>query len=231
MARAKKKRSRVYVISVVAHLAVGGVLALIPQEKLREVMAIAMNDTKPEKKPEPPKPPPHAPEAQPRAVAHSDRPALASHAAAAPASTGAPGFADIGLALDSTSSDGIAVNIAPPAAVIPQAPAPVRPKVLVPRHVEAACTEEPVKAHPLNIVKPSYTESARQARVQGSVVIEVLVDERGEVGSVRVVKGLGYGLDEVALDAARRFHFTPATRCNRPVAGPLILGMRFTLPQ
>lgn len=233
MARAKKKRSRVYVISVVAHLAAGAVLALIPQEKLREVVAIALNETREEKKPEPPKPPPHAPEAQPRTVAHAERPMpAATPAAATAAAADSPGFADIGLALDSNSSDGIAVNIAPPPAMArPEPVIPVRPKVLVPHHVEATCSEDLVKARPLAIVRPAYTDRAREARVQGRLVIELMLDERGEITAAKIVKGLGFGLDEAALEAARRLHFSPATRCNRPVAGPFVLGMRFALPQ
>jgi len=232
MARRKKQRSTVYVVSVAAHLAVGAALALVPQDKLREVVAIALNETKQEKKPEPPKPPAHAPE---RPASHAPgrnaRPAALSHAAAA-APAEAAAFTDIGLALDSSASDGIAVNIAPPvAAVAAPPPAPVRPKVLVAaRRTEAVCSEEIVKARVLSVARASYTEEARHARVQGVVRIELMVNEQGDIVSARVLQGLGYGLDEAALSAARRLHFSPATRCGRTVAAPFIIGMRFNLP-
>ncbi len=230
MARAnKKKRSKVYIISVAAHLAVGIALASIPKDKLREVIAIALNEAKEEKKPEPPKPQAHAAAPASRSAGHRDRP-VTSAAPAAEAVGGPAGFADIGLALDSSSSDGIAVNMAPPPTVAPP-PEPVRPKVLVARKVEVECMEDIVKARPLSVIRPVYTESARQARIEGRVVIEISIDDHGEVTNVRVVKGLGFGLDEAALEAAKRLHFAPATRCKRAVAGPFLLGMRFALPQ
>ncbi|HEX4336434.1 MAG TPA: TonB family protein [Polyangiaceae bacterium] len=230
MARRKKQRSTVYIVSVGAHLLVGLVLALIPQEKLREVVAIALNEAKEEKKPEPPKPPEHHAERPSHAPGHNTRPVAAAHAAEASAVTG-PLFTDIGIALDSNSADGVAVDIAPPP--IPVSVAPVvlaKPKVLVAQHTESACTEDIVKARPLSMVRPSYTESARHARVQGRVKIELFVNERGEVTSVKLLDGLGYGLDEAALDAARRLRFSPATLCNKTVAAPFVIAMRFALP-
>jgi periplasmic protein TonB len=231
MARRKKRFSTVYVVSVGAHLAVGAILALVPQEKLREVVAIALSEAKKEeKKVEPPKPPEHPPARAAHAPGHNSRPSLAAPVAAAAA--GAAAFTDIGLALDSSATDGIAVNIAPP--VAPAAPiaaiAPPKPKVLVARRTEVACTEEVIKARPLSMVRPSYTDSARHARAQGRVRIELTVDEHGNVASARVLSGLGFGLDEAAVEAARRLHFSPATQCGRPVAAPFVIAMRFVLP-
>lgn len=230
MARRKKQRSTVYVVSVAAHLLVGAVLALIPQDKLREVVAIALNEAKEEKKPEPPKPPEHAPDRPTHAPGHNTRP-VAAHAVEASAATDAPSFTDIGVALDSSSSDGIAVNIAPqPTAVAAAAVVPVKPKVLVAQRTEATCSEEIVKVPPLSTVSPSYTESARHSRVQGRVRMEVYVNENGEVTGVKLLEGLGYGLDDAALTAARRMRFKPATRCNKPVAATFLINMRFRLP-
>jgi protein TonB len=230
MARRKKQRSMVYAISVGAHLAVAAVLVLIPQEKLREVVAIALNETKEEKKPEPPKPPPHPAERPTRAPGHNARPAAAAHAEAA-TPTGPAAFTDIGIALDSSSSDGIAVNVAPrPTAAPVSVPTQVKPKVLVAHRTEATCTEEIVKARPITRIPPSWTDSARHAHVQGRVRIELLVNESGEVVQARLIEGLGYGLDEVALGAARRWRFSPATLCNKPVAAPVVIAIRFVLP-
>jgi protein TonB len=231
MARRKKQRSTVYIVSVAAHLAVGAVLALVPQDRLREVVAIALNEAKEDKKPEPPKPPPHAAERPSRAPGNNVRPAAAAPVAAAAAAADAPVFTDIGIALDSSSSDGIAVNMAPPVLAAPVAAVePPKPKVLVAHRAEAACNEEIVKARPLGMVRPSYTESARRARVQGRVRITLDVNEQGEVIAARILQGLGYGLDEAALDAARRLRFSPAQRCSRPVAAPFVIAMRFVLP-
>src|SRR6185436_6174846 len=118
---------------------------------------------------------------------------------------------------------GIVVNVAPrPTAAPVIAATPVKPKVLVAHRAKATCTEEIVKARLVStsMIRPSYTDSARHARVQGRVRIELLVNEAGEVVRARVLEGLGYGLDEAALGAARRLRFNPATACNKPVAAP-----------
>jgi protein TonB len=232
MARRKKQRSVVYIVSVGAHLLVGMILVLIPQDKLREVVAIALNEAKKEeKKPEPPKPPEHPPEHHAaRTPGHAARSAGPAPVAA---NAGPAAFADIGVALDSSSLDGVAVNVAPPvmAAVAPVVAAP-KPKVLMAqKRTEVECTEDIVKARPLAVVRPSYTVEARSARVEGRIRIELQVNEQGEITSARVVSGLGYGLDEAALAAAQRLRFTPATRCGRAVAAPFFLFMRFALPK
>jgi len=230
MARRKKQRSTVYIVSVAAHLAIGAALALIPQDKLREVVAIALNEAKEEKKPEPPKPPEHKADRPTRAPGHNVRPALAAPTEAS-SPTDIPSFTDIAVALDSSSEDGIAVNVTPKPVAAPVAIAvPAKPKVIVAQHTEATCSEEIVKARPLSMVRPSYTDSARHARVQGRVRIELLVNESGEVTSVRLLDGLGFGLDEAAMGAVRRLRFSPATRCNKPVAAPFVIAMRFVLP-
>jgi protein TonB len=219
----------VYVISLAVHLAAGGVLALVPQKKLREVVAIALNEPPPkdEKKAEPPKPQPHPVEHA--AHAHHVARAEPAPAAAAPEASDTPSFNNLGLTLDSSSSDGLAVRVAPP----PPPPAPVappKPKLLLAHKPEPECSDESLhKARPLGVVRPSYTDEARRARVQGRVRIELAVDDQGQVSDARVLDGLGYGLDEAALEAARRLRFAPALRCNRPVSGPFVIAMRFVL--
>ncbi|HVW24615.1 MAG TPA: energy transducer TonB [Polyangiaceae bacterium] len=232
MARRKKGLSTVYVVSIAAHLVVGAALALIPQDKLREVVAIALNESKQEKKPEPPKPPEHPPERPARTPGRNPRPAAAAARPPQASPASGPAFTDIGIALDSSSSDGVAVNIAPqPTAVAAVAAVtPVKPKVLVAQRAEATCSEDIVKARPLTILRASYTESARHAHVQGRVRMELFINEKGEVVSAKLLDGLGYGLDEAALEVARRYRFSPATRCNKPIAAPFVLAMRFALP-
>lgn len=231
MSRRKRKRSPVFIVSVVAHLAVGTALAFIPQDKLREVVAIALNEApEKQKKVEPPKPETHH-ERPASTPGHNARHA-APRAEAAAAAAQAPTFTDIGLALDSTATDGLAVNIAPatppPAAPKIIAP-PAKPKVLVARPLEDVCSEEIVKPRPLSMVRPSYTDEARRARVEGRVRVEVFVNERGEITDTRVLTGLGHGLDEAAVGALRRITFAPATRCQRPIVASLVIGMRFAL--
>jgi TonB family protein len=64
---------------------------------------------------------------------------------------------------------------------------------------------------------PVYTDEARRLKIEGEVVLEVEFCASGAVRILRVVRGLGYGLDESALVAAQRIQFKPATSEGRPV--------------
>jgi protein TonB len=233
VARRKKKISPIFAVSLGAHLAVGAALALIPQERLREVVAIAMNEPpKHDKKPEPPKPPARPAErpAAARSSARARSAAAAQPEAAAQNQAGA--FTDLGLTLDSSSSDGLAVNIAPAAPRTVSAAAPtatVKPKLLVARKTEPECAEALTKARPLGVVRPSYTDEARRARVEGRVRVQLTVNEDGEVTDARVLESLGHGLDEAAVAAAKNLRFAAAMRCGRPVTAPFVIAMRFLL--
>jgi protein TonB len=59
------------------------------------------------------------------------------------------------------------------------------------------------------------------------VRIEVRIDETGAVIEARVLQGLGHGLDESALAAAKAFLFEPATACGKPVVGQVTFNLRF----
>jgi TonB family protein len=58
--------------------------------------------------------------------------------------------------------------------------------------------------------RPEYTEEGRRRRVEGEVILEVVFGARGDIRVLRVVKGLGAGLDENAIAAARQIRFKPA---------------------
>lgn len=60
--------------------------------------------------------------------------------------------------------------------------------------------------------KPPYTEAARQHKITGKVVLLVEFRPDGTIGKIEVLKPLGYGLDECAVDAARQIRFQPATK-------------------
>lgn len=78
-------------------------------------------------------------------------------------------------------------------------------------------------------VKPVYTEEARRRRVEGDVVLEVIVLADGTIGTVRVLRGLGYGLDETAVRAMREWRFHPAQRHGEPVDVVVEVAMEFRL--
>lgn len=69
----------------------------------------------------------------------------------------------------------------------------------------------------LREVRPVYTEEARKRSVEGDVLLEVVVMTDGRVGSVRVVRGLGAGLEQKAIEAVRQWRFRPAERHGVPV--------------
>ena len=77
--------------------------------------------------------------------------------------------------------------------------------------------------------QPLYTEEARLGRVQGVVILEAIIDEAGDVHSVKVLKGLPKGLSESASDTALQWKFEPATLAGQPVAVYLNLTVRFSL--
>jgi TonB family protein len=82
-----------------------------------------------------------------------------------------------------------------------------------------------VGARPLRVARlervagdsPRYPTAAKQAGIQGTVLLELVVDERGEVVEVRVIEGLPMGLTEAAFDAATTWRFRPAEVEGRPV--------------
>jgi protein TonB len=66
---------------------------------------------------------------------------------------------------------------------------------------------------------PIYTDEARQVKMQGTVTLRVLVSADGRASDIRVVRGVGYGLEERAVETVRGWKFTPAhDAARRPVA-------------
>jgi periplasmic protein TonB len=81
----------------------------------------------------------------------------------------------------------------------------------------------------LREVKPDYTQEARRRGVEGDVVVEVIVRADGSVGQVRLLNGLGAGLDERAIDAVRQWRFSPAHRHGTPVDVVVEIAVEFKL--
>ena len=80
-------------------------------------------------------------------------------------------------------------------------------------------------------VKPNYTEAAKAARIEGDVVMKVVVLADGSVGDVTVTKSLDSvnGLDGQAVDAMKQWQFKPGEKDGQPVAVQVAVEMRFTL--
>jgi periplasmic protein TonB len=65
---------------------------------------------------------------------------------------------------------------------------------------------------------PTYTDDARHAKVQGTVTVQVLVGPDGRARDFRILKGIGFGLDERTIDSIRGWKFTPARdTAKRPI--------------
>jgi len=69
----------------------------------------------------------------------------------------------------------------------------------------------------LSTPDPEYTEAARTAKVQGTCILWMIVDDQGMPRNIKVVRGLGYGLDAKAIDAVKNWHFQPALKDGRAV--------------
>src|SRR4051794_37007127 len=78
-------------------------------------------------------------------------------------------------------------------------------------------------------VRPDYTEEARRRGVTGDVELEIVVRADGTVGTVKVLRGLGSGLDQRAVDAVRQWRFAPAKRFGTPVDVMVEVAVEFKL--
>ncbi len=66
--------------------------------------------------------------------------------------------------------------------------------------------------------RANYTDKARQASVAGTVTLAILFAAEGRVSQIIVLEGLGYGLDQEAVNAARQIKFTPFIKDGKPVS-------------
>jgi TonB family protein len=93
------------------------------------------------------------------------------------------------------------------------------------RPTEPMATPIVVLAKPL----PTYTSEARQLKIQGDVTLQVRFAASGQVEVLRVLSGLGHGLDEQAKIAAERIRFKPATRDGRAIDEVSIIHVTFQM--
>lgn len=84
---------------------------------------------------------------------------------------------------------------------------------------------------PVKSVKPEYTEEAKRARIQGNVLLDVVVTAEGTVSDVKVARSLDttFGLDQRAVEAAEQWTFKPGTKDGKPVAVRVAIELTFTL--
>jgi len=85
------------------------------------------------------------------------------------------------------------------------------------------------KAQILSKPEPLYTEEARQKGVKGTIRLRLALSFDGQVRHILVVKGLGEGLTQMAVNAARGIKFTPATKDGRPVSQFVTIEYNFNI--
>jgi periplasmic protein TonB len=68
----------------------------------------------------------------------------------------------------------------------------------------------------LSKVEPEYSEEARKAKYSGAVMLAIVVNTDGRADDIRVIKSLGMGLDEKAIEAVQRWRFRPGTKDGVP---------------
>jgi protein TonB len=114
------------------------------------------------------------------------------------------------------SIDGVGVEsaVAPPPSPAPIAPVRLHPGMTAPVKVVDAA--------------PVYPAIARTARVQGVVILEAVLDVEGRVDSVRVLRSIAL-LDQSAVDAVKRWRFTPALLNGQPVSVVMTVTVNFRL--
>ncbi len=113
-------------------------------------------------------------------------------------------------------------------------PAPKRP---APPPASAASSGSQWEAtHPgatkpilLRKVEPDYSEKARKAKIQGVVVLVIDIDVTGHVTNPHVTKSLGYGLDEKAIEAVRKWKFDPPKQDGKPFQMTVTVEVNFQL--
>jgi TonB family protein len=81
----------------------------------------------------------------------------------------------------------------------------------------------------LTKVEPEYSDEARKAKHQGTVVLSLVVDDKGHPQSLKVVRSLGLGLDQKAIEAVSKWIFKPGMKDGKPVAVMATVEVNFRL--
>jgi len=78
-------------------------------------------------------------------------------------------------------------------------------------------------------VDPEFSEEARKSKTAGNVLVNLIVNAQGRPENVHVLRGVGMGLDEKAVEAVRQYKFTPAMEAGKPVAVELNVEVNFEI--
>jgi TonB family protein len=105
------------------------------------------------------------------------------------------------------------------------------PPGIVESRTTALVSIPPYDRPPVVIFKrdPDYSDAARKAKYQGTVLLYADIDESGGVANLKVTRSLGLGLDEKAMEAVRQWRFRPATKDGKPLTVGITLEVSFRL--
>lgn len=108
-------------------------------------------------------------------------------------------------------------------------PAPAQAFAPLPGVQPVPACAEPMHPTPTHMPDPSYTSDARNRRIQGTVVLGVIIASDGRVGEVSAVQSLDPGLDQQAINAVKTWQFKPAMCDSTPVLSEISVEMHFRL--
>ncbi|MEM7352366.1 MAG: TonB family protein [Acidobacteriota bacterium] len=121
----------------------------------------------------------------------------------------------VDIDLPEVDTDFIAIPDAPPAPPMPDGPVFVSGDITRPARVHAP--------------QPQYTEVARRARIQGTVIMRAVIDPHGNVTELELLKGLPMGLSDASIETAKQWKFKPATLRGKPISVYWTLTVHFKL--
>jgi periplasmic protein TonB len=231
--------SALFIVSLVFHAVLGFIISGIskPAEKQRSIVAVVQQEKKKEKEKQEDKKPVKVEEQ----VITKQR-IITKAAPEAPPSTAPPTAAQVpsfGLSMSAMSvggggeSGGINVGVGNSNGAISEAGSGSKASNLAPSdkpvdktfgksnsvsdsvNANNEKTIPPIaKSRPLGV----YTDDARSAGIEGKVCAELIIDEAGNVSSVKLIKKMGYGLDEAAQVSFKRWKFEPAKQGGRAIS-------------
>lgn len=162
----------------------------------------------------PPEPPPVVPEPEPRREEHAVRVPIPD-----PTPAEAEPIRHFELPPPEPPADDLVI--------VPPAPAPAPTPHAVPEILRVG--GEIARPRAISAPHPVYPEGARRARLEGTVILEVRLDERGQVEEVAVLRGEPLGLTAAAVAAVSRWRYEPARHGDRAVAVLMIVTVHFEL--
>jgi periplasmic protein TonB len=85
--------------------------------------------------------------------------------------------------------------------------------------------------HVIDRADPDYTKEALDAKIEGDVILSLIIGTDGIPSDIKLIRGLGKGLDEKAIDCLQQWRFSPATNHGKPIAQEATFEMNFRLPR